>query len=70
VFTVGVISPGVPAAYAATAFVLMITPGPDMLFTLGPVVDDAIRLIGAALRRLNVATGSYLGLAAKIATTL
>jgi threonine/homoserine/homoserine lactone efflux protein len=69
VFTVGVISPGVLAAYAATAFVLMIKPGPDMLFTRGSVVYDAVRLIGAALRRLNVATGSYPGLAAKIATT-
>ena len=55
-FTVGVISAGVLAAYAATIFVLMITPGPGMLFTVGT-------------RKLNVATGSiYLGLAAKIAT--
>ncbi len=33
--TMGVIGPGTLAAYAATALLLMITPGPDMLFTLG-----------------------------------
>lgn len=30
-FTVGVIGPAAPVAYAASVFVLMITPGPDML---------------------------------------
>jgi hypothetical protein len=48
-------SAGVLVAYAATIFVLMVAPGPGMLFTVG-------------MRKLDVATGSiYLGLAAKIA---
>jgi hypothetical protein len=35
VFTVGVVSPGARAADAATGFVLMSTPGPDMPIYLG-----------------------------------
>jgi threonine/homoserine/homoserine lactone efflux protein len=43
VCAVGVIGTGTLAAYVATVFVLMITPGPDMLFTLGTGIRSGPR---------------------------